>query len=84
MSQNLIFAPCRTNASAVVVNVNDGTITVSPGWRSSIRAVSSRADVHEVVSSTSWALNSASRISSARLTNSPPDDVCPRSSACWM
>ena len=47
--------PARAKASAVVVNVNDGTITVSPGPRSSSIAESSRAAVHEVVISTSAA-----------------------------
>ena len=79
MSQNRIRAPCRANASALVVNVNDGTITVSSGPRSSSIALSSSAVVHEVVSSTSSAPVSACRIAPARLENGPPLEVCPPS-----
>ena len=73
MSQNSSRAPCRANASAVLVNVNDGTTTVSPGSRSSIIADSSSADVHEVVSSTSWAPVSSASSTEARAANSPPE-----------
>ena len=77
MSQKRMRAPSRTKASAVEVNVNDGTITVSPGSRSSSIADSSSAAVHEVVSSTSAAPVSACRISRAFWLNSWLEEVCP-------
>ena len=72
MSQKTSRAPCRTYASAVVVKVNDGTTTVSPGPMSSSIADSSIADVHDVVSSTSSAPVTSARIAAARAENSPP------------
>ena len=50
-SQNTGRAPRSTNAFAVDTNVNDGTITSSPGWMSSSSAAISSACVQEVVSS---------------------------------
>jgi hypothetical protein len=69
MSQNRSLAPCLANASAVVVNVKEGTTTVSPGPRSSIIAESSRADVQDVVSSTSAAPVSSASSAAARAEN---------------
>ena len=80
MSQKRMRAPWRTKASAVEVNVNDGTITVSPGPRSSSIADSSSAAVHDVVSSTSAAPVSACRISTALRLNCPLEDVLPPAS----
>ena len=74
MSQKTRPAPWRANASAVVVKVNDGTITVSPGPRSSSIADSSRAAVHEVVSSTSSAPVSSASSAAVRCANAPPED----------
>ena len=53
MSANLMFTPCRAYANAVVVNVNEGTMTVSSGPNSNISDVISSASVQDVVSSTS-------------------------------
>ena len=77
MSQKISRAPRAAKARALVEKVNDGTITVSPGWRSSRSADSSRAAVQEVVSMTSWAPESACRTSRARALNGPDDEVCP-------
>ena len=51
MSAKTGFAPRRAKALAVETKVNDGTITSSPGLRSSSRAAISRAWVQLVVSS---------------------------------
>ena len=51
MSANTGLAPRSTKALAVETNVNDGTMTSSPGLRSSSSAAISRACVQEVVSS---------------------------------
>ncbi len=82
MSQKISLAPRLAKASALVEKVNDGTITVSPGWRSSSSAVSSRAAVHEVVSMTSCAPASSCRIVAARLLNGPDDEVWPPARLC--
>src|SRR3954464_8001775 len=76
-SQKSTRAPCRTKASAVVTKVNDGTITVSPGWRSSTIALSSNAEVHEVVRRTPAPPISSRMTSPARLENEPPDELWP-------
>ncbi len=51
MSANTGRAPRSTKALAVETNVNDGTITSSPGRASSSSAAISRACVQDVVSS---------------------------------
>ena len=68
----------------MVVNVNDGTMTVSSGPRSSSIADSSSAEVQEVVSSTSSA---PVRLREERAPpgsrSPPPEDGCPlRIEAC--
>ncbi len=78
MSQKRMRAPCRAKARALVVNVNDGTTTVSSGPRSSSIALSSSAVVHEVVSSTSAPVSSC-RIAPTLLANGPPAEVWPPS-----
>jgi hypothetical protein len=78
MSQKRMRAPCRANARALVVNVNDGTTTVSPGPRSSSIALSSSAEVQEVVSSTSEPVSSF-RIEPTRLENGPNEELWPPS-----
>ena len=75
MSQKSSRAPERANARAEVVNVNEGTTTESPGCRSSKRADSSSAEVHEVVSNTSSAPISTRSASPALTENSPDDEV---------
>jgi hypothetical protein len=52
ISQKTIFAPTRANADAVATNVYDGTITSSPGSRSSTSAATSSAPVQLCVRST--------------------------------
>ena len=69
--------PARANASAVVTKPNDGTTTVSPGPRSSSRAVISSAAVHDVVSRTSCAPSSSCSRPAARAENGPAAEVCP-------
>ena len=59
------------------MNVKDGTITVSPGARSSSMADSSRAAVHEVVISTSSAPVCSASSAAVRSANAPPEDGCP-------
>ena len=75
MSQKTSPAPWRANASAVVVKVKEGTMTVSPGSRSSSIAESSRAAVHEVVSSTSSAPVCSARSAVARSVKFPPEEA---------
>ena len=82
MSQKTSSAPRLAKASALVENVNEGTTTVSPGWRSRSIADSSSAAVQEVVSMTSWAPESSWRMAAARLLKGPDEDVCPPVRLC--
>ena len=82
MSQKTRRAPWRAKASAVVMNVNDGTMTVSPGFRSRSIADISSAAVHDVVSSTSSAPISSASSCAARVENSPPEAGWPPRIAC--
>ena len=84
MSQKRIRAPWRAKARALLVKVNDGTTTVSPGPRPSSRQLSSRASVHEVVSSTSSAPVTCCRSWPVRFEKGPPLEVCPLASASPM
>src|SRR5680860_1722533 len=81
MSQKRIRAPWRANASAVVVKVKEGTMTVSLGFRWSSIADSSRAEVHDVVSTTSSAPVCSVSNLAADAVNGPPEEVRPLSIA---
>jgi len=73
---NTGFAPRRTNAFAVETNVNEGTMTSSPGWVSRRIADNSSASVHDVVRSALGAVVVSSMSFCARFVNGPSPEVC--------
>ena len=70
-STNTVVAPRRQNALAVEQKVNEGTITSSPGPRSSSIADMSSAWVHDVVSKAAGALTIFVSSVLARSVNGP-------------
>ena len=74
MSQKTSWAPWRAYASPVVVNVKEGTMTVSAGPTSSASADSSSAAVHDVVISTSSASVASASSAAARSEYGPPEE----------
>ena len=75
----MIRAPARTKARALVTKVKDGTITVSPGCRSSNKADISRALVQDVVKRTSAEPRVPCRSEDTLLEKGPLADICPDS-----
>src|SRR5512140_421987 len=77
MSMKTRRAPRRRYALVVLTNVKEGTITSSPGFRSSNRADISSAWVHEVVRRTFGAPRRLSNNWLHFLVKGPSPDVCP-------
>ena len=77
MSTNTGTAPRSKNALTVETKVNDGTITSSPGSRSSSSADISSAWVHEVVSRQLPPPTRARSSSAARAVKGPSPEVAP-------
>ena len=84
MSTKTGRAPRSTNAFAVETNVNDGTITSSPGPMSSSSAAISRACVQDVVSSTRRAPRSSSSRRRHFSVKTPSPEIRPASTDSWM
>ena len=81
MSTKTVRAPRSANAFAVDTNVNDGTMTSSPGCMSSSSAAISSACVHDVVSSTVAPWCTSHNSDAARLVMTPSPDRWPEAKA---
>ena len=84
MSTKTGLAPRRTKALAVETNVNEGTMTSSPGFRSQRMAAISRAAVQDGVISTRWMPNRSSNSSEHALVKWPSAAILPKATAWAM
>src|SRR6185436_10123348 len=82
MSAKTGRAPRNTYALTPETNVNDGTMTSSPGFRSRRSADISSACVHDVVRRTFFAPRSCSSIACARFVKAPSPEMCPFAIDC--
>jgi|GEM_PF-6096626 len=84
LSANTMRAPRSTNALGVLTNVYEGTMTSSPGCKSSSNAAISSASVQLVVSSTLAKPSCCSKYAWHFFVNTPSPEILPERTASSM